>query len=162
MRLASAAQERTLRCSGAWPQTRRAATNKTEARALQAIPPATGTIIGHLIGRVIWDSSKNLLLQRAAIRYLTSAPGVSDYGCHLLLGLGSGGRRRLGGTASRMASMRPSACGHASTSSADDAIALGVGRPAGDVDHVRDRVLALPTFRDGWRTRRWRLAGSGS
>jgi hypothetical protein len=31
-------------------------TNKTEARALQAVPPATGTLIGHVTGRVIWDS----------------------------------------------------------------------------------------------------------
>ena len=29
----------------------------TEA-ALQVIPPAIGTVIGHLTGRVIWDSSK--------------------------------------------------------------------------------------------------------
>ena len=44
--------------SGAWPQTRRAATNKTEARALQAIPPATGTLIGHLTERQ--DQSQRL------------------------------------------------------------------------------------------------------
>ena len=44
-------------------------------------------------------------------------------------------------------------------SSADDELALGLGRPLGDVDHVRDPVLALPTFRDGRRTRPWPLAG---
>jgi hypothetical protein len=34
-------------------------------------------------------------------------------------------------------------------SSADDELALGLGRPLGDVDHVRDPVRALLTFRDG-------------
>jgi len=45
-----------------------------------------------------------------------------------------------------------SAFGQVLTSSADDELALGLGRPLDDVDHVRDPVLALPTFRDGRRT----------
>jgi hypothetical protein len=44
-------------------------------------------------------------------------------------------------------------------SSADDELALGLGLPLGDVDHVRDPVLALPTFRDGRRTGPVPLAG---
>jgi hypothetical protein len=71
MRVARAAQERTLRCGERFR-------SSTEARALQAIPPAPGTIIGHVTGRVIWDSP-NLL----------ASPGVSD-------------------ATSGMASMRPS------------------------------------------------------
>jgi hypothetical protein len=52
-----------------------------------------------------------------------------------------------------------SACGQALTSSADDELALGLGRPLDDVDHIRDPVLALPTFRDGRRTGPGPLAG---
>jgi hypothetical protein len=54
---------------------------------------------------------------------------------------------------------RRSVCGQVLTSSADDELGLGLGRALGDVDHVRDPVLALPTFRDGRRTGpgRWLL-----
>jgi len=43
--------------------------------------------MGHLIDRVIWDSSKPLL-QTAATRDISLTPGVSHYAFHLLLGLG--------------------------------------------------------------------------
>jgi hypothetical protein len=76
--------------SGAWPQTRRAAPDQTAARALQAIPPATGTLIGHLTGRVIWDSPKPSALNRPQSATPQSAPRVGDYAFHLLLGLGFG------------------------------------------------------------------------
>jgi hypothetical protein len=33
------------------------------------------------------------------------------------------------------------------------------GRPLGDVDHVEDPILALPTFGDGRQTGPWWLAG---
>jgi hypothetical protein len=55
-----------------------------------------------------------------------------------------------------------SACGQALTSSADDEIAFGLGRPLGDVDHVRDPDLALLTFRDGRRDRSGPLAGGAA
>jgi hypothetical protein len=51
MRLGGAARERTLRC-----RERGHRRGATQARALQAVPPATGTLIGHVTGRVIWDS----------------------------------------------------------------------------------------------------------
>jgi hypothetical protein len=57
---------------------------------------------------------------------------------------------------------RRSVCGQVLTSSADDELGLGLGRALGDVDHVRDPVLALPTFRDGRRSGPWPLAaGAG-
>jgi hypothetical protein len=43
--------------------------------------------------------------------------------------------------------------------SADDELGLGLGRPLGDVDHVRDPVLPLPTFRVGRRTAPGPVAG---
>jgi hypothetical protein len=76
--------------SGAWPQTPRRRESALSGRALQAVPPATGTIIGHLTGRVIWDSSNFLAANSRdpAIPHL--APGLSDHGFHQLLGLGLG------------------------------------------------------------------------
>ena len=62
--------------------------------------------MGHLIDRVIWDSSKPLL-QTAATRDISLTPGVSHYAFHLLLGVGLE-RSATGGAARGMASMRPS------------------------------------------------------
>jgi hypothetical protein len=58
----------------------------TEA-ALQVIPPAIGTLIGHLTGRVIWDSPTFSCCKRSQPA-IHSAPDVSDYAFDLLLGLG--------------------------------------------------------------------------
>ena len=108
-----------LAMSGRWPQRRRAATDRTEARALHAVRPATGTVIGHLTGRVIWDSP-NLL----------ASPGVSDYGCRLLMGSGFGdigdcAARLRDGVHAAFAQRTGRGSGRRS-SSAQSAMALGV------------------------------------
>jgi hypothetical protein len=87
MRIARAAQDRTLRC---WECGRRRAATQTQAGALQAIPPATGTIIGQLNARVIWDRSNLSCCKLPQPQYLTHNPRVSDYAFHLLLRLGFG------------------------------------------------------------------------
>jgi hypothetical protein len=78
--------------SGAWPQTRRAARDQTEAGTLQAIPPTTGTMIGHSpVGSS--GTFQAFLLQLAQPAIPHSAARVSDSAFHLLLGLGSGTSR---------------------------------------------------------------------
>jgi hypothetical protein len=62
----------------------------TEARALQAIPPAIGTLIGHFTGRVIWDISKPLAANSRNPQSLTQRSVQRDYAFHLLPGLGFG------------------------------------------------------------------------
>jgi hypothetical protein len=54
------------------------------------IPTAMGTLIGHFTGRVIWDISKPSCCKQPQPAIPHSAPGVSHYALHLLLGLGFG------------------------------------------------------------------------
>jgi hypothetical protein len=91
------AQVRTLRCRGAWPLTRRAATPNSGSSS-PVIAPATGTVIGHLTGRVIWDAlrpwweSQSMralsVIRRRLNRWIglmqdvgTCSPGVSGLRC---------------------------------------------------------------------------------
>jgi hypothetical protein len=90
MRVARAAQERTLRC---WERGhRRCALRQTKlkTRGLQAVPPATGTLIGHHTGRVIRDSPKPSSCKQPQPAIPHSAPDISDSAFHLPLGLGFG------------------------------------------------------------------------
>jgi hypothetical protein len=48
------------------------------------------TVIGHFTGRVIWDISKPSCCKQPQPAIPHSAPGVSHYALHLLLGLGFG------------------------------------------------------------------------
>jgi hypothetical protein len=56
-------------------------THQTQTWVYKQSPPATGTIIGHLTGLVIWDSSKTLLLQPAAIRNISLSARCKDSIC---------------------------------------------------------------------------------
>jgi hypothetical protein len=54
-----------------------------------SVPPAPGALIGHLTGRVIWDTPQTSLLQTAAIRNTSLSARCKRLWVHLPRGLGS-------------------------------------------------------------------------
>ena len=98
MRVAMAAQERRLRCRERGQRRGALRLEQTEASALQAVPPATGTpgSIGHLTGRVIWDGPKPSCCKQLQPAIAHIAPGATRLCIRSAAGVRVRGRQRLG------------------------------------------------------------------
>src|SRR5215216_2975211 len=88
-------------------QRRAAHTPKLRLELYKQSRPATGTVIGPLAGRVIWDSPKPCCCDQPQSAISHSAPGATRLCIRSATGLGVEGPRRLRALASGIASMGP-------------------------------------------------------